>query len=59
MSIAKKKQAYRYREQISGYQWGRVVGRGHMGVLGVLRLGVDEGGPHGRDQKTGGHMVKE
>ena len=31
MSITKKKQAHRYREQISGYQWGRVVGRGHMG----------------------------
>ena len=30
-----------------------------MGVLGVLRLGAVEGGPHGRDQKTGGHMVKE
>ena len=35
------------------------MGRGHMGVLGVLRLGADEWGPHGRDQKTGGHMVKE
>ena len=32
VNITKKKQTHRYREQTSGYQWGRAVGQGNIGV---------------------------
>ena len=32
MNKTKKKQTHRYREQTSGYQWEREVGRGMIGV---------------------------
>ena len=32
VNITKKKQTHTYREQTSGYQWGREVGRGNIGV---------------------------
>ena len=32
VNITKKKQAHRYKEQTSGYQWGEGWGRGNIGV---------------------------
>ena len=31
MNIKKKKHPHRYREETSGYQWGKGRGRGNMG----------------------------
>ena len=35
VNITKKKQAHRYREQISGYQWGEVSGEGQYRGRGL------------------------
>ena len=32
MNITKQKKTHRYREQTSGYQWGKERGRGKIGV---------------------------
>ena len=32
MTVAKKKQTHRYREQTSSYQWGEESGKGNVGV---------------------------
>jgi len=42
--VAKKKQTHKYREQTSGYWWGKGRGRGNMGwgMSGYKLLGINK-----------------